>query len=159
MAPPSVNLESYKSFIAQHHEEGAGMEDIRQELLEKHQIQVSLRTLQRRFKDWGFKKHVRVVYTEELRLTVASLYFETRANDQIMLHILQSRGFRMTKWTLPVLRKSMGLNRRVSVFQREESDRQLREIVREQLDNGQIEAYGRTLLDSHFRSHGINFAR
>jgi hypothetical protein len=159
MALSAIPLDQYREVITENYLGGVDAEDLALLLLEKYQVEVSMRTIQRRLQDWGVKKLVRVVYSQELRLAIISLYFEFRANDVVMLHILHSRGFKTAECSLYRLRRSMGLKRRVSVFQREESDDELRRVVEEELDNGQIEAYGRTLLDSHFRSHGFNFAR
>jgi hypothetical protein len=159
MAPSAIPLDQYREVITENYLGGVDAEDLALLLLEKYQVEVSVRTIQRRLQDWGVKKLVRVVYSQELRLAIISLYFEFRANDVVMLHILHSRGFKIAECSLYRLRRSMGLKRRVSVFQREESDDELRRVVEEELDNGQIEAYGRTLLDSHFPSHGFNFAR
>ena len=47
------------------------------------------------------------------------------------------------------------MTRRVSVFDREEADKKLLEIVQQELDKGTIEGYGRGLLYTYFCMKGF----
>ena len=51
------------------------------------------------------------------------------------------------------LRKEIGLLRRIGVFERNERDAQLFQVLQEELNNRRIEGYGRRLLYDYFRKN------
>jgi hypothetical protein len=53
------------------------------------------------------------------------------------------------------IRKKIGFVRRMTVWERARADEQLVDLVRRELDMGEIEGYGRGLLQSWFRRKGI----
>jgi hypothetical protein len=52
------------------------------------------------------------------------------------------------------IRKSQGLVRRMSAFARQGANKQLWDIIQEELDSGSIECYGKGLLYLHFKNLG-----
>jgi hypothetical protein len=52
------------------------------------------------------------------------------------------------------LRKEIGLLRRMGVFERNERDAQLFQVLQEELNDRRIEGYGRRLLHDYFRKNG-----
>jgi hypothetical protein len=57
----------------------------------------------------------------------------------------------ITRW-----RRDIGIYRSQSQYIQETVAENLRKIVREELDKGTIEGYGKTLLHTHFRAIGIH---
>jgi hypothetical protein len=47
----------------------------------------------------------------------------------------------------------------MTVWQRAEANKQLVNLVREELDKGDIESYGRNLLEGWFRRKGVSITR
>ena len=52
------------------------------------------------------------------------------------------------------IRKKMNMVRRMTVWDRRQADEQLEGLVRQELDSGAIEGYGRRLLEKWFRMKG-----
>ena len=52
------------------------------------------------------------------------------------------------------IRKSQGLVRRMTPFERFRSDERLFEVLKQELETGSVEGYGRGLLYTHFRTNG-----
>ena len=146
------NLNPYKTEIIQLFQNDTSTEDIASHLLTNYRINVTAKTIKRRLKVWDVSKRIRTKESPQLRARISTLFFEYCANDKEILYILQKEGYTIGKWGLISLRKQLGLNRRVSRFDREEADQKLREIVQEELDKGLIEGYGRGFLYTHFRN-------
>lgn len=83
---------------------------------------------------------------------MSTLFYEHRANDKEILHILQKEGVAISQYGVETLRQRIGLRRRVSRFNREEADGQLHDIVQKELDKGTIGGFGRGFLYTYFRN-------
>jgi hypothetical protein len=152
MPAAKINLDLYKEEIIQLYLDSPSAESIPPHLLRRYNVRVSLKTIKRRLTEWGITKRIRTEDSPQLRARISALFFECCATDKEMMYILKKEGYRISEWSLRNIRKKLGLNRRVSRFNREEADRRLREVVQEELDNGLIEGYGRGYLYHHFRN-------
>ena len=72
-----------------------------------------------------------------------------------MLHALKYKGYTIGKTSLQCIRREQRLWRRLSIFDRAQIEEQLQEAIKEELDKGSIEGYGRRLLYHHFRTIGF----
>jgi hypothetical protein len=67
---------------------------------------------------------------------------------------LQQEGYAIGKTTVERIRVAQGCKRRMTVWERADADKKLWDIVKEELDKGTIEGYGKELLQKYFRTKG-----
>ena len=79
--------------------------------------------------------------------------------DPIIVRALNQEGYSIGLTQVVRIRKSQGCKRRLTVWEREEADSKLWEIVQVELDKGEIEGYGKELLIKYFRTKGVNTTR
>jgi hypothetical protein len=156
---PKIDLELHKQIIEGFVLHGINLEQIPERLLRDHGIKISIRTLKRSLQQWNIKSRIKPDDSEELDIRIALLYYNFGYSDKQSLEVLQGEGVSISSYTLVQARKRLGIYRRVSVFNREESERELRRIVQEQLDLGTIESYGRGLLHGFLRNQGCIASR
>jgi len=75
-------------------------------------------------------------------------------SDDEMVTELQYCGYNINKTQVTRLRKEIGLRRRMGVFERQERDTQLFQVLQEELNDGRIKGYGRRLLYDYFKKNG-----
>jgi hypothetical protein len=119
----------------------------------EYSVTVSERTIRSLLASWKLTRRVRVKETGELKARIAYLFF-LGFNDTEILHVLKLEDYNLEKRTLQRIRRNLGIWRRLSVFDRAQQEEQLREAIKEELDKGTIEGFGKGLLYTHFRSAG-----
>lgn len=155
MPRQTIDLESYKDEVLELHQEGHAAAQIANYLRDTFQIRVATRTIERRLQSWNVTtKRIKTDDSPELRARIAVLFFQCGCNDEEILLFLKQEGYSIGRWGLIRIRKELGITRRISVRDREESDRILLNIVRAELDKGVARGYGRGLLHCHFRTQG-----
>ncbi|KAI9779460.1 MAG: hypothetical protein M1816_001870, partial [Peltula sp. TS41687] len=159
MPRPGVDLEIYKDFVVELYQENCTIDEICQKLRDSHGLTLSARTLRCRLKDWDISKIVHTKDTAQLRLRIATLFLECYLDDEEILDLLREEKYMLSSTGLVRIRKSMGLLRRLPLENRQEADRQLRELVQLELAKGEITGYGRELLHTHFRAQGYIASR
>jgi hypothetical protein len=132
--------------------------DIAERLTNDHHIVCTNRTIKRRLKMWGVKKHSRVLETAALRLRIVTMFF-MNFPDPIIVRALNQEGYPIGLTQVVRIRKSQDCKRRLTIWERAEADSKLWEIVRAELDKGEIEGYGKELLIKYFRTKGVNISR
>lgn len=75
-------------------------------------------------------------------------------SDEEMVTELVYGGYSINKIQVTRLRKDIGLLRRMAIFEKQQRDQQLFQVLQEELDDGRIEGYGQRLLHDHFRKNG-----
>jgi hypothetical protein len=150
---PTFNADNVKDIIIDWFNDGKTHSTISEQLKAEYDVKVSERTIYTLLKRWGLTRRMRVVETGELKARIAYLFF-LGFNDIEILHVLKLEEFKVEKWSLARMRRNMGLWRRLSVFDRAQQEDQLREAIKEELDKGTIEGYGKGLLYTHFRAAG-----
>ena len=88
--------------------------------------------------------------TPELRLYLTVLFFDVGLEDKDILHVLQHEGYQIKLHKLQTIRKDMELFRWGSVFNKEESDMVLEQLVQKKLNKGKIFTFKRGLLYKYF---------
>jgi transposase len=116
------------------------------------------RTIERRLHDWGFSRRNTIQDTTELRLRIAVL-FQLSYSDRNIVRQLVKEGQQISERQVARIRKRIGFVRRMTVWERAEANEQLVVLVREELDKGEIEGYGRNLLQSWFQRKGVSITR
>ena len=128
--------------------------------METFQINVTTRTLKRRFQKWELRRRLPTYVADAAKKRIQVLFFDVGLEDQDMLTVLHKEGFNIGKYTLVRLRFELGLRRRVrGVQQCQEADQLIRGLVAQELEKGVIDGYGRRYLHTHFRQRGIIVAR
>ena len=155
MPTPIIDIECHREYIKSlFQEDNIKKQEICDILLQKFRIHISLRTLESWLKQWGIAKNRLSEDTPELRLRLTVLFFDVGLEDKDILHVLQHEHYQIELRKLQTIRKDMGLFRRGSVFNKEESDMVLEQLVQKELDKGEILTFGRGLLYEYFRSKG-----
>ena len=75
--------------------------------------------------------------------------------DLEILHALKHEGYRIKMTSLVRIWREQKLWRWLLVFDQAALEEQLREAIKDELDKGSIEGYGRRLLYTHFRTTGF----
>jgi hypothetical protein len=123
-------------------------------------IIISHRTMERRCKVWGIVRQSRLsVRDAGIRNIRITYHFQHNFNDTEIRSALQVEGLPTELRTIRRIRSKLGLIRRFSVFQKSEMEKQLRAIVKAELDKGTIEGYGKGLVQTYFRAMGVYAAR
>jgi hypothetical protein len=148
-----VDLSLYKAqIIIWFQDENKTALEIVQLLRESYDKQVALRTVQRRLKDWNITKHTQAENTATLRARIAYIFCILGFTDSEILHALKHEGYRIEMTLLVRIQREQKLWRWLSVFDWAALEEQLREAIKDELDKGSIEGYGRRLLYTHFRT-------
>lgn len=152
--PPRINLEPLRDAIESYAlVDRLEAAEILERLEKEHGTKMGLRTLQRAMANWEIK-----VYTKrdpeqdaELRARIVTLFYQWRLTDQEMVELLQYDGFKLSLHTFSRMRRAMGLAKRIEPWQEEDLDVQIREVLRQEYDDGAIEDYGKGHLYQYIR--------
>jgi hypothetical protein len=154
MAPPIINIEFMKDQIQQWYlTDCETIDTIIDRVFIEINTTISTRTMKRKLQTWGFQRRNNIVETTQLRLSIAILFQQSYADNYIVRQ-LGKEGHIVSERQVARIRKKMGCVRRMTVWQRAQADEQLQELVRQELDNGLIEGYGKELLQKWFRKKG-----
>jgi hypothetical protein len=153
MPTPTIDLQPYKGIITNWFHDNFTADDIAKKLAIDHNIVCTARTIQRRLREWGTTKRARVKETAALRIKIANMFY-MNFPDHIIVRSLQQEGYAIGKTTVERIRVAQGCKRRMTVWERADADKKLWDIVKEELDKGTIEGYGKELLQKYFRTKG-----
>jgi len=155
--PPS-DIDQYKEEIFSSFLNGQRPSNITKMLSDKYQITVHSQTIRRRLQQWGISRTNHE--SKELEDKIKELYFKQGLRDKEILRALEKDDIKISQSTLRAIRLRIGLQRRVVNLEHiQHTDNIVREAVREQLNSGRIEGYGRGHLYRFFRLKGYNIAR
>jgi hypothetical protein len=158
MPTPTIDLKPFQALITTWFNDDIPSNDIAKRLADEHGVNCTSRTIERRLKEWGVTKRVRIQETAALRLKIASMFY-MNFSDDIIVRALNEEGHRIGKTTVVRIRKAQGCKRWMTAWEREEANLELWNIVKEELDKGSIEGYGKELLQKYFRTKGLNTTR
>jgi hypothetical protein len=97
---------------------------------------------------------------EDLKRRIKILYFQVGLDDKDMLIELKRQGFHIGPYTLVRLRFQLGLRRRIrDPTEQKEAESVVQALIKEGLQSGAIDGYGKQYLYIHFRQMGMNIAR
>jgi hypothetical protein len=153
MPRPTLDLQPFKGLITTWFHDGLSSEDIAKKLTNEYNTPCATRTIKCHLSEWGTTKRVRVKETAALRIQIANMFY-MNFPDHIIIRSLQQEGYTIGKTTVERIRKAQGCKRRMTVWERVEADKKLWDIVKEELDKGTIEGYGKELLQKYFRTKG-----
>ena len=158
MPTPTIDLKPFKGLITTWFHDGLTSEDIAKKLTNEHNTRCAPRTIKRRLAEWGTTKRKRIQETAALRLKIASMFYMNFPDD-IIVRALNEEGYQIGLTTVARIRKAQGCKRRMTAWERVEANSELWNIVQEELDKGEIEGYGKELLQKYFRTRGLNTTR
>ncbi len=155
MLPLSIDLDAHKELILQLHKKKQTSTQISTYLRIHHHCSVSYRIIERRLESLDVPSlRIRTDETAELRFRIAVLFFHWCLKDTNMLHVLNQEGCHIGKQAPIRIRQDLGFQRKVSIWNREELDRDLYCLVEQEYEKKLLKSYGRGLLYSHFRKNG-----
>lgn len=152
------DLEPYRAYIVEQVMGGITIESVVKMLKENFEVEISRRTLCRRLNEWDCRQNIQLVWSEGLLERLNELYFHESFNNDMILKQLVDEGFVLSKWHVVQLEHTIGIYRRRSVNS-PLSDDDLREILVEKMDKGEIETLGRGMLQTRLRREGISAGR
>jgi hypothetical protein len=158
---PSVDLTECKESIISWSQERLTYTNIISNLQEDFGIIVSERTLRRRTKEWNIARYKRhsAIQISLMKVRISVLYLDNLNDAEIQI-ALQVEGFpQILLRTIARWRREKGIYRSQSAYIQESTAAELQRVVSQELDNGTIEGYGKTLLQVHFRAMGIHASR
>jgi hypothetical protein len=138
MPKPQINLQPFKGLITTWFNDDISSDDIAKRLADEHNVVCTARTIERRLKEWGVAKRVRIQETVGLRLKIASMYY-INFSDDIIVRALNKEGYQIRKTSVVRIRKTQGCKRWMTAWEREEANSELWNIVKEELDKGTVE--------------------
>jgi hypothetical protein len=163
MPRPRIDLDPYKDEISTLFHQHKTTETICQELAQRHSINTSYNTLARRLHEWDLRRLPRLLRGSDghkaLCDRIKSLVFDNYSDAEILL-TLHREGFKVSNDTLKNLRQQLGLRRRTDdpEAQRIQEDH-ITEVLRQEIQDGSIEGYGKGLLYTYLRQKGYVFPR
>jgi hypothetical protein len=158
MPRPRMDLDLIRAYIISWIQAHHITEEIAQNIETTFGWTVSERTIYQWLQFWGIRRCIIAQDTPNLYAQIAILFRISYTDNKIVIE-LQYYRYNINKFQVTHLRREIGLLRQIDVFERKERDTQLFEVLREELDNGRIEGYGRRLLHDYFRKNGQLVAR
>ena len=140
---PTSAIDQYKEEILDLFVNDETIESIAEELLSKYNLKVNRRTIQRRLKEWGFTKRVRIKDTDKLEKQILVLFYQCGLSDKDMLIVLQEQGYEISLRTLSNFRRKIGLKRRIDPNNLDEVENAIKIAVQNELNDGTIEGLGK----------------
>ena len=157
--PPAIDLEPFRDEIISLAEKGTSYQSICNSLQSIHNLKVDRTILSTRLKTWGF---ISKTFAEDTILhdRLRTLIFQLSLLDKQILPILQSEGYKISGRTLRRLRGKLGISRRVvSAEGKADRSAEIQRVIESEINTGDIEGFGRSLLHKHLRRHGYLFPR
>ena len=159
MPARTINLQAVRDVITGWYtEEDMTLSEISQRLKDDFEIECAVRTIKRRFQQWGVTKNVVTDTTPGLELKIAS-FFYMNYPDTMIVQALNKEGRQIGVAAVERIRRRIGCQRRLSTEQRLRANEALWDIVQRELDDGCIEGYGKELLYRYFCTIGLNTTR
>ena len=160
MVRPQINLDTYKVEITTLFNQQKTNEAIRLELAHRYSVDITDRTLARRLQQWGLRRLPSKTFDNEALCERIQYLVCDNLSDREILLMLHREGFQISQDTLRKLRQQLGLRRRTDGPEAQRlQENQITEILRQEIQDGSIEGYGRALLHTHLRQKGYIFPR
>jgi hypothetical protein len=105
MPTPTIDLKPFQALITTWFNDDIPSNDIAKRLADEHGVNCTSRTIERRLKEWGVTKRVRIQETAALCLKIASMFYMNFPND-IIVRALNEDGYRIGKTTVAQIRKA-----------------------------------------------------
>jgi arginine repressor len=159
---PRIDLDPYKDEIIGLFNQKYTTEIICALMKQRHSLDLSDGTLSRRLREWGLRRlPSKRVDDAALRERITSLVRDDLSDKEIAEILRREESFSgLSQSKVSKTRRKMGLRLRTDDPQaRQAQDAQIEEVIRQEIEKGEIEGYGRRLLHSHLRAKGHVFPR
>ena len=113
MPTPTIDLKPFQVLITTWFNDDISSNDITKRLADERGVNCTSRTIERRLKEWGVTKRVRIQETAALRLKIASMFYMNFPDD-IIVRALNEEGHCIRKTTIVRIRKAQGCKRRMT---------------------------------------------
>jgi hypothetical protein len=110
MPTPTIDLKPFQALITTWFNDDIPTNDIAKRLANEHGVNCTSHTIERRLKEWGVTKQVRIQETIALRLKIASMFYMNFPND-IIIRTLNEEGHCIRKTTIARIQKAQGCKR------------------------------------------------
>ena len=148
---PKIDLSQWQNELRQWVKDGKEQEEIRAELLNQG-IKVGRTALVNKLAELGIRaRRPKIRDTPTLRARIAVLFYQVRLKDEQLVRILEYDGFSIGLKRLRTIRTDMGLRKQIQRGQAEAVEQQIRKVLKEELDQGNVEDYGRKHLYTYMR--------
>ncbi|KAB8073331.1 hypothetical protein BDV29DRAFT_191850 [Aspergillus leporis] len=132
MPRPTIDLEPYKAEINVLYQRNEPVAVIQDYPKESFDLQLSKRTLESHFQEWGLLHRDHTV-----------LFFQVGLEDKDIIHVLHQEEVTLASCTLRCMRKSLGLVRRTeSLFERQYQTEAILQALLEESEKGKIQGFG-----------------
>ena len=145
MPPTTIDLKPFQELITTWFYDDLTAHDIAKRLAEEYNVVCKGRTIERRLKEQNITKQACVKETPALCLKIVTMFFMNFPDDMIV-HALNKEGYLIRKKAVVQIQKAQGCHQRLLAQKQEEADLKLQEIIKKELDKGNIKGYGRELL-------------
>jgi hypothetical protein len=148
MPRPTIDLEPYKAEINVLYQRNEPVAVIQDYPKESFDLQLSKRTLESHFQEWGLlhRDHTVSINTN-IQAWIKVLFFQVGLEDKDIIHVLHQEEVTLASCTLRCMRKSLGLVRRTeSLFERQYQTEAILQALLEESEKGKIQGFGRRLL-------------
>ena len=124
-----INIDPYKNEIIELFENYHMLSQILQYLLKHHLVHIGQSTLQRCLLQWNIHQQVQTWDLKELQLQIIVLTYASYFNNADTLNALLKKDFEIGQIKLVQIRKSMGIIRRISIFDKKTTNAELLTLV------------------------------
>jgi arginine repressor len=159
---PRVDLDPFKDEIIGLFHQKHTTEIICALMKQRHSLDLSDGTLSRRLREWGLRRlPPKTINDAALRDRIQSLVRDGLSDKEIVTVLRREEGFsQISQSKVSKTRRKLGLRLRTDDPQaRMEQEAEIEEVIRREIEQGEIEGYGRRLLHSHLRAKGHVFPR
>lgn len=159
---PRIDLDPYKDEIIGLFHQKYTTEIICALMKQRHSLDLSDGTLSRRLREWGLRRFPAKTFNDaDLRDRIQSLVRDGFSDKEIVEILRREEGYsHISQSKVSKTRRKLGLRLRTDDPQaRREQEAQIEEVIRQEIQQREIEGYGRRLLHSHLRAKGHVFPR
>src|SRR5271156_845548 len=133
--PQKINLEPYKDEILTWVEDGLSYNEVLSKISNVLGVQYSYASLKRLFASWNISRYRKNGSPEVERIKSRIIaFFLDNYNDSMILQALSTEGIQMSRRQLRRYRLELNLVRRMSIEERLQKIRELKNIIQEELD-------------------------
>jgi hypothetical protein len=160
MAPPTISLENRKEWIKHLYlTEKRSVPYIVQAFSDKFKLSITVRTLQRKLREWEFHRQIRTQKTEKLQEDLKRQFYQRAArNDTKLTRNLILEGYQVSRKNIVQFRHEFVGKVRLSSEEFPQANAKIDQVIKTELQKGGSE-YGRKFWRTNMRNKSYNIAK